>query len=284
LSFKVPFEKWTGAGNDFILLRKEELTGQFDPVALAQRLCDRFFGIGADGLVILSGNRAEFWNCDGSEAAFCGNASRCIGKSINRRRTQNSTSAEKQATENETTFKLRKIEVTATIEVDPMVSVTVPEPNPGSTKVEDESMIKLRAIPIGKEVIENVYSIVAGVPHLVIILNPGIDIQKSGFELLAYTAMDGEEVDSETGRHNVTMVQSDTGAGVGAIRTWELGIDGETLACGSGALAAAAALGSEIRQIRLRTAGGAVLEVEKSELKWRLRGPAEHICQGVAEL
>ena len=77
------FFKYTGLGNDFVVVRAEDVPAQLDAVAL----CDRRFGIGADGVVIvrpLGGNAYEMriLNSDGSVAMMCGNASRCVAKFI----------------------------------------------------------------------------------------------------------------------------------------------------------------------------------------------------------
>ena len=83
------FYKYCGAGNDFILLDRREETGavkESDLPALAKRLCDRHFGIGADGLMLIErptqgGDcKMRFFNNDGSPAEMCGNGARCICK------------------------------------------------------------------------------------------------------------------------------------------------------------------------------------------------------------
>jgi diaminopimelate epimerase len=76
---KISFWKLSGAGNDFVLL--EGLPGGKSGASLAKTLCVRRFGVGADGLLVMSrrgggGVRLDYWNADGS-AAFCGNGSRC---------------------------------------------------------------------------------------------------------------------------------------------------------------------------------------------------------------
>lgn len=82
------FEKWHGLGNDFILLR--DIEGKIrDKGNLAIQLCNRNLGIGADGLAfILSSERGDYrmqiFNPDGSEAEMCGNAIRCVTKSLNK--------------------------------------------------------------------------------------------------------------------------------------------------------------------------------------------------------
>ena len=82
------FEKWNGLGNDFVIVNGAEETIEDYSVAAAE-VCDRHFGIGADGLVILLPCEQEgidfemrIFNSDGSEAEMCGNATRCIAKYI----------------------------------------------------------------------------------------------------------------------------------------------------------------------------------------------------------
>lgn len=77
------FHKWTGLGNDFIIIAPGDGTG-IDFSRLAPKWCDRHFGIGADGIVVLRqlGENAfemRIFNSDGSEAEMCGNATRCVG-------------------------------------------------------------------------------------------------------------------------------------------------------------------------------------------------------------
>jgi diaminopimelate epimerase len=72
-----------GLGNDFIVVEEEEIPLQ--AADLAKRLCDRHFGVGADGLVYVLPSavadvRMRIFNADGSEAEQCGNAVRCVGK------------------------------------------------------------------------------------------------------------------------------------------------------------------------------------------------------------
>lgn len=79
---QIPFMKYQGLGNDFIIIQAKEIEG-LNRRDLAIAVCDRHFGIGADGLVILSPGKdlkMDFYNSDGSIAPMCGNASRCIAK------------------------------------------------------------------------------------------------------------------------------------------------------------------------------------------------------------
>lgn len=85
---QLKFEKWNGLGNDFVIVNgAEEVIADYS--AVAAEVCDRHFGIGADGLVILLPCDQEdvdfemrIFNSDGSEAEMCGNATRCIAKYI----------------------------------------------------------------------------------------------------------------------------------------------------------------------------------------------------------
>ncbi len=73
--------KMHGCGNDFILIREKECSG-FRYELLAKELCDRHFGIGGDGLIVVKENPLEFvyFNSDGSYSPFCGNGMRCFAK------------------------------------------------------------------------------------------------------------------------------------------------------------------------------------------------------------
>ncbi len=83
------FSKWHGLGNDFILLELAK-NSSFQAGEVVERLCDRHFGVGADGVVTirpLGGNAFEMriYNSDGTEPEMCGNATRCVGLYIKRR-------------------------------------------------------------------------------------------------------------------------------------------------------------------------------------------------------
>lgn len=82
------FSKWHGAGNDFVIVNgfKEKVAG-LDLAAAGRKVCDRHFGVGADGLVfILPSDTADFRmqiiNSDGSEAEMCGNVTRCVARYV----------------------------------------------------------------------------------------------------------------------------------------------------------------------------------------------------------
>lgn len=82
------FSKWHGAGNDFVIVNgfKEKVAG-LDLAAAGRLVCDRHFGVGADGLVLILPSatadfRMQIINSDGSEAEMCGNATRCVARYV----------------------------------------------------------------------------------------------------------------------------------------------------------------------------------------------------------
>ena len=84
------FTKYNGLGNDFVFLDEQTALSVKNPTVLAQKICDRRFGVGADGLVLLLPSaradvRMRIINSDGSEAEMCGNASRCVPLHMYRR-------------------------------------------------------------------------------------------------------------------------------------------------------------------------------------------------------
>lgn len=84
------FTKYNGLGNDFVFLDEQTALSVKNPTVLAQKICDRRLGVGADGLVLLLPSaradvRMRIINSDGSEAEMCGNASRCVPLHLYRR-------------------------------------------------------------------------------------------------------------------------------------------------------------------------------------------------------
>ncbi|QHS54884.1 diaminopimelate epimerase [Mucilaginibacter sp. 14171R-50] len=80
---QINFYKYQGAGNDFILIDNRDLSVKFTGNQQVARLCDRRFGIGADGLMLLENEpgfdfKMVYYNADGKEGSMCGNGGRCI--------------------------------------------------------------------------------------------------------------------------------------------------------------------------------------------------------------
>jgi diaminopimelate epimerase len=211
------FYKMTGGGNDFILIDNRE--GKVDADALRPSIpliCRRRFSVGADGLIILEHSakahfRWRFFNADGSEAEMCGNGGRCAA------RLAHLLGMAPADLTFETRAGLIKAQVKGTI-----VQLTLPPP----------SDIRLGIfLPIGDKEI-SVDFVNTGVPHAVI-LAPDlheVDVVGLGRRIRQHEAF-------QPGGTNVDFISVDNGRV--AIRTYERGVEDETLACGTGAVAAA---------------------------------------------
>ena len=211
--------KMSGAGNDFLVLDDEagrSLGDRFVPWVRA--VCRRGISVGADGVLVVSPEgedrvRVDFRNPDGS-VAFCGNGTRCAARFAARRGWIRSKG----------TCVTAVGDVPVEVKGD-RVSLRLPPPS-------DRGVLRVET-PLGP--FEGRW-VVAGVPHFVVRSDDisSCPLAAIGPVLRAHPAF-GE------GGTNVDIVTWD-GAGTVRIRTWERGVEGETLACGSGAVAAAAAL------------------------------------------
>lgn len=213
---KIPFVKLEGAGNDFIIIEANSLKDAFSVSSPSlqkraiSRLCDRHFGIGADGLLIVHSPEKgvvamEYYNADGSSAAFCGNGARCVVRyAIN-----NQWIGSKGILESD----IGAIPVKALD--DDRISIRMPD----------------AALPLEDELTGGM-TINTGVPHLVVeklLENP---------ENFAHIASGLRwNVLSEQGGVNVNFYhREDENI---ALHTYEKGVEDETLACGTGAVATA---------------------------------------------
>jgi diaminopimelate epimerase len=238
----VSFTKMSGAGNDFIVLD----SGTWDTIAedksaWVRGACRRGLSIGADGVLVIGpadGGRVRvaFFNPDGGEA-FCGNGSRCAARYA----------AEKGMAASWTmTLATAAGDVPAVWDGD-SVTLTLPPPV-------DRGDV---ALPSGTGTVPARW-IVAGVPHLVISVE-GIDAYPLARVAPAWRRLDA----LGPGGANVSIVEPDARGRV-HIRTFERGVEGETLACGSGAVAAAfaARLGGASDPVTVVPASGIALRVD----------------------
>jgi diaminopimelate epimerase len=211
------FYKMTGAGNDFIFV--DNFAGRIKPEMgpkLARALCPRGISVGADGLVLLEpSERADFswrfFNADGSGASACGNGFRCAARLAHHL----GIAGEKM------TFETGAGMVEASVSPD-SVMVSLAEPSP----------IQLLDIAEGARNY-SVSFVDTGVPHAVVQVKDisAVDVEKEGRLLRFHKAFAPEGT-------NTTFMQVLPGNEI-AIRTYERGVEGETLACGTGAAAAA---------------------------------------------
>jgi diaminopimelate epimerase len=238
------FVKMTGAGNDFILVDdRAGLLGPAERAALARRLCPRRLAVGADGLVLLD-EAAEadlhmrLFNADGSEAEMCGNAVRCL--------------ALYAAGAGLAPPRMRIATVAGIIHAE------VLGPERARVQLTDAGRPRrLAGIDFGGPTAE-VYSVNTGVPHAVVFV---ADLEAA--DVVGWgRALRHHEAFSPAGT-NVDFVAAG-GEGVVCVRTYERGVEDETLACGTGVTAAALAaaeVGPVEMPLRVRTRSGAELEV-----------------------
>ena len=260
-----------GAGNDFVLIdnRARKLKLSRDQVV---RLCDRHRGVGADGVMLLvppvSGKADwawEFYNSDGSAGEMCGNGARCFARFV-----QKLTGLTRGFS-----FETEAGVIASSFQGDQVtVSLTPPK---------DLRLNEQVALSVGAQTI---HSINTGVPHAVLFV-PEADramVQQLGPEIRrhAYFGPKGT---------NVNFVQR-LGPNQIRVRTFERGVEGETLACGTGVTAAAlvaARLHGFTSPVKVQVQGGEQLEVSFREdqgefAEVRLTGPAEFVFEGRIEI
>jgi diaminopimelate epimerase len=212
------FTKMNGAGNDFVMLDNRSGALSLTGSQIAQ-LCDRHRGIGADGLLLVepAANDADFrmryYNADGGEAEMCGNGARCFARYA-RRVSGHAAPA--------LTFETQAGVIGARCVGDD-VEIEMSAPHSYATAA--------TLLVDGEEV--TVHSINTGVPHAVVFVEDleATDVHRLGSAIRHHVhfAPKGTNV-------NFTSVR---GPGEIAVRTYERGVEGETLACGTGVVACA---------------------------------------------
>jgi len=280
------FTKLQGAGNDFILVEAGETNRDWSQMAVA--ICDRHFGIGADGLlVLLPSDLADFqmhiFNPDGSESEACGNGLRCLVKYIIDTGLGDS---EAQEILVETIAGIRKAKIYRATGKLTKIQVGMGEPKFGTEDipivlesreenlVDIKSMLSHRIAIGGRELLLNFVSM--GNPHAIYFWqHPVADFPLSQL---------GPEIERHKifpNRANFEVVRVINRGQIEA-RVWERGV-GETLACGTGACAAAVAaqlLGYIDNKVEVKLPGG-ILDVEWDRGgEVLLGGPAEIVFSG----
>ena len=228
------FTKYTGLGNDFIVLDGETARGVQHPGELALRMCNRHFGVGADGLVLLlpsekADMRMQIINSDGSEAEMCGNASRCVALHLYRRGL-----VPKREITLETLAGLIRTEIMDEASSRVRVDMGMPRLRRGEipmTGLAHERAVNVALRACGTEFCGTAVSM--GNPHFVIFVE---NAEKIPLEVWGPALETHEAFPRKT---NVEFVQILNNATI-RMRVWERGA-GVTQACGTGACAAVAA-------------------------------------------
>ena len=228
------FTKMHGLGNDYVCINcfRERVE---DPPGFARALCDRHYGIGADGLILIcpskvSDFKMEIYNSDGSVAGMCGNGIRCLGKYVYDYRL---TGKETLSIETKSGIRNMHLHIQDGKACGASVDMGVPRLNAHSIPILSEKDLVIND-PI--EVQEKNYrmtGISMGNPHAVIFLEEinGISLEETGRELEFHPRFPE--------RANIEFCHV-TARDRMEIRVWERGV-GETLACGTGACAAVVA-------------------------------------------
>lgn len=228
------FTKMHGLGNDYVCINcfRERVE---DPPGFARTLCDRHYGIGADGLILICPSKVSdfkmgIYNSDGSVAGMCGNGIRCLGKYVYDYRL---TGKETLSIETKSGIRNMHLHIQNGKACGAMVDMGVPRLNAHSIPILSEKDLVIND-PI--EVQEKNYrmtGISMGNPHAVIFLEEinGISLEETGRELEFHPRFPE--------RANIEFCHV-TARNRMEIRVWERGV-GETLACGTGACAAVVA-------------------------------------------
>lgn len=228
------FTKMHGLGNDYVCINcfRERVE---DPPGFARTLCDRHYGIGADGLILIcpskvSDFKMEIYNSDGSVAGMCVNGIRCLGKYVYDYRL---TGKETLSIETKSGIRNMHLHIQDGKACGAMVDMGVPRLNAHSIPILSEKDLVIND-PI--EVQKKNYrmtGISMGNPHAVIFLEEinGISLEETGRELEFHPRFPE--------RANIEFCHV-TARDRMEIRVWERGV-GETLACGTGACAAVVA-------------------------------------------
>ncbi len=255
------FVKMQGAGNDYVYVDCFQQSVE-DPAALAVRISDRHFGVGADGLVLIGPSekadcRMRMFNADGSEGEMCGNAIRCVGKYVYEhglvRRTDITV---------ETAAGVKSLWLTVKDGRVPEATVDMGEPRLVSRLPEEIEVEGAARVFVGIDV---------GNPHAVY-FRDGIDALD-----LAAVGPEYENHPRFPDRVNSEFVQV-IDRGHVRMRVWERG-SGETMACGTGATAAAAAsilMGYTDETVQVRLRGGSLT------VRWDRSGSGHAFMTGPA--
>jgi diaminopimelate epimerase len=262
---KITFYKYQGTGNDFVMIDNRDNFFPKNNVALVEKLCDRRFGIGADGLILLENDevasnlamtadfRMVYYNSDGNESSMCGNGGRCIVAFAH----------QLGVVGKETTF----------IATDGLHHATILENGIVSLQMKDVDEVK----------IESDYVFLnTGSPHHVTLVDDieNYDVKNNGAKI-RYSDLYGKA------GSNVNFV-SQLSENYFRLRTYERGVEDETLACGTGATAVAIAMHAigktNASEVKIDVEGGKLeISFEKKGNEYVnvfLKGPATFVFEG----
>jgi diaminopimelate epimerase len=240
---KIPFMKMSGSGNDFILIdHREPILDEDKMKEFVRKVCQRRVSVGADGLILIEqSEKADFkwryFNADGTEAEMCGNGGRCAARFAWLKRIAGSS----------LTFETLAGILSAQVDGK---RVRLEMTRPYGLKLDEIILIE------GKK--HTLSSINTGVPHAVIFLEDleGVDVVRMGKAIRYHPQF------APAGT-NANFVRVENSSQL-SIRTYERGVEDETLACGTGVVASAlvsAFKGLVKSPVSIKTWGGEILTV-----------------------
>lgn len=264
------FTKMNGAGNDFVMIDNRAGEVRLRPEQIV-RICDRHHGIGADGILLLEkgSNGADFrmryYNRDGGEAEMCGNGARCFARFANK------IAGAPKKISFQTPAGLIRGELHGEL-----VTLQMSEPK--------DLRLGIELVVNGEK--ERVHFVNSGVPHVVVPVSKvdDVDILRRG------AAIRHHEMFSQAGA-NVNFIER-RGAQKILVRTYERGVEDETLACGTGVVASALIFAATEKidgPISVTVRSGSELSVGFKRAGDRftdvtLTGPAEFAFEGTIEV
>lgn len=260
---KIPFYKMTGSGNDFIIIdNRENIMDGIDLDDFIVKACRRNLSVGADGIILIENSEKadfvwRFYNSDASVAEMCGNGSRCAARFAY----INSIAGDKLSFET-------------------LAGIIHAEIKDGvNVKTQLTRYFDLKenfSVTAGDGVIE-LSSVNTGVPHAVI---KSVKIEKEDLQYIGSTIR--YHKDFAPAGTNVNLYQV-TGDNKIRMRTYERGVEGETLACGTGAAACALIAyrkGEVLSPVTIETSGGITLVIYIEGEEIFLEGEARIVYAG----
>ena len=264
------FTKMNGAGNDFVMLDNRAGDLRLRPEQIVQ-ICDRHRGIGADGILLLEkgSNGADFrmryYNRDGGEAEMCGNGARCFARFANKI----------AGSREKISFQTQAGVIGAKLHGD-LVTLQMSEPK--------DLRLSIELVVAGKK--ELVHFINTGVPHVVVPVSnlESVDVRRRG------EAIRRHEMFSPKGANANFIEKRDEQQIV--VRTFERGVEDETLACGTGVVASALIFAATEEtngpiSVIVRSGSELTVDFKRAGDQFRevtLTGPAEFVFEGSIEL
>ncbi len=271
----IPFIKMSAAGNDFVMVDNRRKIMPRELTDVVRKWCHRKYGVGGDGLIMLEDSekadfRMRYYNADGSHASMCGNGGRSVARFA----------CLLGVVQKKMNFETDAGMVHAEIVGD---DVRLGLYEPRDARLDFPITVEKRELSVS--------FINTGVPHVVVFVN---DVEKADVEAMG-RAIRYHRAFAPAGA-NVNFVQKKDGRAL-LVRTYERGVEGETLACGTGVTASAIIAGMRgmvKSPVKCVTRGGDTLTVsyslnESGDLvspvsKVFLEGPAEVTFTGEIEL